>query len=134
MGRPKKYDDLYGRQEAYLKTPAGKKAVKKYEAREDRRASQRERARIRRGTIVDKRQWFIETYGDIEAALSLLDEKEKFIITHLYALDNGKRMTQTALAEQLNVSQQMISLLKKAALKKLLPLQQEPQSTDEKKV
>ena len=134
MGRPRKYKDLYGAQKAYLKTDKGKEARKRYETSETRLASQRERTRIRQGTIVDKRQWFIETYGDIEAALSLLDEKEKFIITHLYALDNGKRMTQTALAEQLNVSQQMISLLKKAALKKLLPLQQEPQSTDEKKV
>ena len=130
MGRPRKYSDLYGPQKAYLKTEKGKKALKRYETSEGRLAKQRERTRIRQGTIVDKRQWFLDTYGDIETALNLLDEKEQLVITRLYGLDGTKRMTQGAIASELGVTQQMISLIKKAALGKLLPLKQELESSD----
>ena len=136
MGRPKKYDkfDIYAGQRAYLKTSKGKEAKKRYNTTEAARASKRKWKRKHDGTIVDKRQWFIDTYGDIEKALQLLNDRETDVITKIFGLNGSPPLKQKDLAAQWDKSPQWISEIKKEALKKLLPLQQEPQSTDEKKV
>ena len=122
MGRPRKYADLYGPQKKYHSTEKGKAAIKKYESSAARRASQRERARIRRGMIVDKQQWFMNTYGDSVVALELLSQKEKLVIKYLYGLDGGPPLTQGAIASMMECSRQWISQIKKSALSKLTPL------------
>ena len=122
MGRPRKYKDLYGSQKAYLKTEKGKQAVKRYQLSEKRQAKQRERARIRQGTIVDKQRWFIDTYGDIETALDLLDSNERASIELYYGLTGEQPLTQNAIGEKLGKSGSTISRLNKAALAKLEPL------------
>ena len=132
MPKPRKYKDLYGAQKAYLKTDKGKEALKRRNAKA--RATKREWKRKHDGTIVDKQQWFIDNYGDIEAALAFLDREERLTIELYYGLTGDKPFTQAAIAEKLDVSQSTISRIKKEALKKLLPLQQESETTDEKKV
>ena len=122
MGRPRIYPDLYGPQKKYHSTEKGKAALKKYRSSEAYKAKQRERARIRRGMITDKQQWFIDTYGDPAVALELLDQKEKLVIKYLHGLDGGPPLTQKAIASMMECSFQWISQIKKSALKKLAPL------------
>lgn len=131
MGRPRKYTDLYGPQKKYHSTEKGKAAIKKYESSDARKASQRERARIRRGMIVDKRQWFIDTYGDPVVALEMLSRKQKLVIKYLYGLDGGPPLTQEAIASMMECSHQWISQLKKQAEKKLAPLKKASSDDDE---
>lgn len=122
MGRPRKYKDLYGPQKKYRSTENGKAAIKKYESTERRKAAQRERSRIRQGTIADKRQWFIDTYKDPGVALELLNQKEKLVIKYSYGLDGGPPLTQLAIASMMECSRQWISQIKKSALNKLAPI------------
>ena len=121
MGRPRKYEnfDIYAPQRAYLKTEKGKEAVKRYNASESAKAIKREWKRRHDGTIVDKRQWFLDTYGEIEAALNLLDQQEQLVMTRLYGLDGSKPMIQKAIAEELSVTRQRIAQIKKKALETL---------------
>lgn len=125
MGRPRKYADLYGPQKKYHSTEKGKAAVKKYRDSDRWKTLQRDRARIRRGTIVDKRRWFVDTYGDPGVALELLDQKEKFVVESLYGLNGNPPLTQKAIASMMDCSRQWISQLKKKAEKKLAPLKKE---------
>ena len=125
MGRPRKYEGLHDRNKKYHSTEKGKAAIKKYESSDARKASQRERARIRRGTIVDKRQWFIDTYGDIETALKLLDKREQFVVIHLNGLDGNPPMTQEAVGEELFLTGSRIGQIYKGALNKLAPLKED---------
>ena len=126
MGRPRKYDDydIYAPQRAYFKTAKGKEAVKKYNASDSAREIKREWARNRRGTIIDKRQWFIDTYGEIETALAMLEDKERFAIELYYGLTGEKPLTQKAIAQMLGRSESLIGKIRKAALAKLEPLKQ----------
>lgn len=119
MGRPRKYDSLYGRHEAYFKTEKGKEAVKRYQRSEKRKTIAREWARKHRGTIVDKQQWFIDTYGDIETALALLNPEQRTAIELYYGLNGNPSMTQAAIAEKLGKYQPEISRINKDALKAL---------------
>ena len=125
MGRPRKYKGLHDRNKKYHSTEKGKAAVKKYQNSERRKTAQRDRARIRRGTIVNKQQWFIDTYGDPGVALELLDQKEKLVIKYLFGLDGDPPLTQKAIASMMDCSRQWISQLKKKAEKKLAPLKKE---------
>ena len=124
MPKPRKYSDLYGAQKAYLKTEKGKQALKRYQTSEKRRIKQRERARVRRGTIIDKQQWFIDTYGDMDTISSFLDEREQEVITLIYGLDGSEPTKQKDIAEYWGKSPQFISGIKKEALAKLEPLKQ----------
>ena len=126
MGRPKKYDnyDLYAPQRAYFKTAKGKAAVKKYNASDSAREIKREWARKRRGTIVDKRQWFIDTYGDIKTALAKLEDKEKSAIELYYGLNGDKPLTLNAIAKIWGRSESLIGKIRKAALAKLEPIKE----------
>jgi len=121
MGRPKKYQslDLYAPQRAYFKTEKGVKAIERYENSENRKIKKLEWQRRQRGTIVDKRQWFIDTYGDVEKALALLDLEQKFTIELYYGLMNNQPLSQKEIADKLGTSQPQISRIKKAALQKL---------------
>jgi RNA polymerase sigma-B factor len=57
----------------------------------------------------------IETYGDLEKALGTLDPRERMIITYRFF----KEMSQTEVAQKLNISQMHVSRLQQKALKKL---------------
>ena len=122
MGRPRIYPDLYGPQKKYHTTEKGKAALKKYRSSEAYKTKQRERARIRRGTIVNKQQHFLDIYGDPAVALESLNQKEKLVIKYLYGLDGGPPLTQGAIASMMECSRQWISQIKKSALNKLAPL------------
>ena len=126
MGRPKKYQgfDIYAPQRAYFKTEKGKKAIERYESSEARKISRLDWQRKKRGTIVDKRQWFIETYGDIETALALLEPDQRTSIELYYGLTGDEPLTQDAIAVKLGKSNSTISRINKAALAKLEPLKQ----------
>ncbi len=131
MGRPKKYpdDDPYASQKTYLKSSKGKIARKKYESSD--RSKERKRnwwLENKSPKRSDRRQNFIDTYGDIEAALKLLDKRSRFVIIHLNGLDGNKPMTQKAIAEELFLTPQRISQVNKDALKLLAPLKQELES------
>ena len=125
MPRTKKYAGLYGRQEAYKKTEKGKEALKRYESSEARRAQKRELARRKRGTIVDKQQWFIDNYGEIEVALAPLEDlQEREAIELYYGLTGEKPITQSAIAKLMGMSQPKISQIIRDGLKKLKPTEE----------
>ena len=122
MPRPRKYKDLYGAQKAYRQTEKGRETLRRYNATDAVKASKRDWKRKRDGTIVDKWQWFIDTYGDPVVALSFLNQKEKLVMKYLYGLDGGPPLTQDAIAALMECSHQWISQLKKKAEDKLAPL------------
>ena len=127
MGRPKKYEelDIYAPQKAYLKSEKGKEALRRYRTSEKGRANFREWARKKRGTIVDKRQWFIDTYGNIETALNLIGDRDQITaIDYYYGLNVEHRLKQTEIGEILGKSQSQVSDLIKKAKVKLEPLKQ----------
>jgi len=125
MGRQKKYNGLYGRQEAYLKTDKGKQALKKYKTSDKGRTKARDWARKKRGTIVDKQQWFIDNYGDPEKVLAILnDEYEREAIELYYGLTGSEPINQTAIARILKKSQPQVSQMLRDARKLLASLQQ----------
>lgn len=121
MGREAKYSDTtYGRQKAYLKTKKGKAALKKYQSSEKGKQIKKDWWHKNRSTTpLDRRQYFVEKYGDAQSLLCLLNEKEKEVITRHYGLDGTKPITLTAIAKEKGKSQQWISQLKKSALNKL---------------
>jgi len=124
MGRPKKYQelDIYAGHRAYFKTEKGKAAIERYENSEKRKANKRDWKRRQRGTIVDKRQWFIDNYGNIETALARLNDRERFVIELNYGLSGEKPLTQVAIAEKMGRSNSVIGTIRKSALAKLEPL------------
>ena len=120
MPRPKKYDQLHDRQAAYHQTEKGKAAVKKYED------SERAKARKRRwwqehksAQPIDLRQQFIDTYGQTDQALELLNEREKQIISLYFGLEDGKSHTLVEIGSQMGLSKQRVGQIKSAALKKI---------------
>ncbi len=121
MGRPKQYPgfDIYAPQKAYFKTEKGKEAVKRYENSEARKQARLEWQRKKRGTIVDKRQWFIDNYGPIETALAFLSPQERASIELYYGLTDNKPLTQDAIGQRLGKSSSAISRINKAAIEKL---------------
>ncbi len=124
MGRPKKYQelDIYARQRAYFKTEKGKTAIERYENSEKRKANKRDWQRKLRGTIVDKRQWFIDNYGNIQTALAQLNKREQFIIELNYGLSGEEPLTLVAIAQKMGRSKGLASQIRKSALAKLEPL------------
>ncbi|MGF1490110.1 MAG: sigma factor-like helix-turn-helix DNA-binding protein [Prochloraceae cyanobacterium] len=124
MGRPRKHPGLYGRNEAYFKTEKGKEALKRYQTSDKKRTVAREWARKKRGTIVDRRQWFIDTYGDIETALALLEPDQRASIELYYGLSGEKPLNQEEVGEKLGKSGSTICRLIKAAKEKLEPLKE----------
>lgn len=133
MGRPKKYDsyDIYAPQRAYFKTAKGKAAVKRYNSTESAKKIKREWDRKNRSAIVDKQQWFIDTYGDIESALAILNPLERVSISFYYGLSGDKPLTQVAIGEKLGKSHATISLINKAAIEKLNAFKQSVNSSEE---
>ena len=130
MPKPRKYKDLYGARKAYRQTEKGKEAVRRYNASEAAKASKRKWKRKHDRTILDKRQWFIEQYGDIQIALNLLDEREREVITLVYGLDGNEPVKQKEIATRWGKSPQWISLIKKDAEEKLLPIKLKLESSD----
>lgn len=125
MTQLRKYNNLYGRQEAYKKSEKGKQALKKYESSDARRAKKREWARKKRGTIIDKQQWFIDNYGDPKKILANLeDENQREAIELYYGLSGAKSINQTAIAKILNTSQQTVSQILRDARKQLTLLKE----------
>ena len=57
----------------------------------------------------------IEAYGDLEKALGTLDSRERMIISYRFF----REMSQTEVAQKLNISQMHVSRLQQKALKKL---------------
>ncbi len=131
MPRPRKYSGLYGRQEAYHKTEKGKEAQRKSQASSRTKEKKRDWWRKNRGkTPLDRKQYFIDTYGDIEAALKLLDKRTQYIMIHLYGLDGSEPMTQEAIGVELFLSGSRIGQIQSEALKTLAPLKKAPDSDE----
>lgn len=125
MGRKRKYEGLYGRQEAYKQSEKGKQIVKQYESSEARRAYKTNWARKSRGTIIDRHAWFLDNYGDIETALAILkDPDQRSAIELYYGLAGSEPINQTAIAKILNKSQPKISKILQEAKSQLSSLQQ----------
>ncbi len=117
MGRPRKYEDPYGGQKAYFKTPKGKAARKRYQSSDKGKEVKRDWWQKNRGkTPLDPQQYFIDTYGDPDTALQLLPQKQKLVIKYLYGLDGGEPLTQEAIADLMGYRQQWIAQLKKKAI------------------
>ena len=83
----------------------GRETLRRYNATDAVKASKRDWKRKRDRTIVDKRQWFIDTYGD-----------------PVHGLDGDPPLTQDGIAALMECSRQRISQLKKKAEEKLAPL------------
>jgi len=127
MGRPKKYQtlDLYAPQRAYFKTKKGKEAVERYENSEARKIAKRDWKRRKRGSIVDKRQWFIDNYGEPKKVLAILNnEDQRSAIELYYGLTGSEPISQTAISKILKKSQSTISQILRDARKQLALLQQ----------
>ena len=94
MPRPRKYESLHGRQEAYHKTEKGKISLEKYQASERARASKRRWWQEHRGIEpVNMRQQFIDIYGQPDIALALLNERERQVIDLYFGLSDGNTHT-----------------------------------------
>lgn len=122
-GRPQKYDDPYGKQKAYFETSKGKAAINRYEASDKRKENKKNwKHRQKLKALSDRRQRFIDTYGDIEAALKLLDKRECFVVIHLNGLDGNPPMTLDEIGVELFLTGSRIQQIYKDAEKKLIPL------------
>ena len=120
MPRPRKYESLHGRQEAYHKTEKGKISLEKYQASERAKASKRRWWQEHKGIEpVNMRQQFIDTYGQPDIALAPLNERERQIIVLYFGLSDGNTHTLEAIGIQVGVSKQRVSQIKSAALKKI---------------
>jgi len=124
MGRPRKYSDLYGAQRAYHQTEKGEDVLKKSQGSKKEKQRKKNWWRENRGKFKsDRRHYFIATYGSIEKALNLLTSRESLVITHIYGLDGNPSLSQSAIADLLGKSQQLVSKLKQSAENKLKPLE-----------
>lgn len=120
MPRPRKYKGLHDRQAAYHQTEKGREAVKKYESSSEAKARKRRWWRENRGLYpVDRRQQFIDTYGELTMALASLDELEKQVISLYFGLDS-KPLTLEEIGTQIGISKQRVGQIKSGALKKIL--------------
>ena len=72
----------------------------------------------------DRRQHFIETYGNIKTALNLLDPKERKVITYLNGLDGNQPLSQKEVGEKMYFTSSWVSQVNRNALKKLDRLKQ----------
>ena len=123
MPRPRKHPGLYGRQDAYHQTEKGKEAQRKSQTSKATKEKKRDWWRNNRGKRpIDRKQHFIDKYGDIETALKLLDKREKFVVIHLNGLDGSEPMTQEAVGQELFLTGSRIGQIYKDALKKLVPI------------
>ncbi len=121
MGRHSKYQgDPLGPQKAYLQTPRGKAAYKRYQISEKGKTKKREWARRERlKQLSSKPQKFIDKYGDLDAALNLLDDREEEVIVRIYGLDGNLPIKQKDIAEEWGTSHQWITQIKQSAIAKL---------------
>ena len=120
MPRPRKYESLHGRQEAYHQTEKGKISLEKYQSSERARASKRRWWQEHRGLApVNMRQEFIDTYGQPDAALAPLNERERQVVVLYFGLTDGNTHTLEDIGVQVGVSKQRVSQIKSAALKKI---------------
>ena len=123
---PEQTRDPYANRKRYFKTEKGKAALKRCQSSENGKRIKREWwERNRALKPSDRRQQFIDTYGDIETALKLLDKREKFVVIHLNGLDGNPPMTQEAVGEELFLTGSRIGQIYKDALNKLAPLKKE---------
>ena len=77
-----------------------------------------------------RQQYFIDTYGDIEVALNILNRREQEIIIHLYGLDGSEPMSQEQIGKKLFLSGSIIGRIKNEALERLEALKKDPESTN----
>ncbi len=130
MPRPKKYDnDLYGPQRAYFKTEKGKAALKKAQGTEKFKEQKREWWRKNRGKNsiprTNRKQFFIDTYGDPHYSLQIIeDEAQRKVVELYFGLSDDPPMNQKAIANKLGTSIATVSRTNKEALAKLETLKQ----------
>ena len=123
MGRPRKYDDPYGGQKAYFQTPKGKAALKRTQSSENGKRVKREWWQKNRGkTPGGRAEYFIDTYGDPEVALTLLTSKEQEVVTLYYGLGEKEQISVNEIGRNWEKSHQWISQIKKSAENKLAHL------------
>ena len=123
MPRPRKYTNRSEAQKVYRQTEKGKATEKKYQSSEKAKKIKRDWWRDRYAKKPkDRRQHFIDTYGDIEVALRLLDKREKFVVINLNGLDGSEPMTLEAIGVELFLTGSRIQQIYKDAEKKLIPL------------
>lgn len=136
MSKPSKYDRKYGRQKAYRQSPKGKATEKRYEKSDKGRKRKRDWAQKERLKVLSaKSKEFIETYGDIDEALDLLNEREEEVIVKIFGLDGNLPVKQIDIAKEWGTSPQWISDIKTSAMDKLdktLPLPDDSDSETEK--
>ena len=73
---------------------------------------------------IERRQDFIDTYGEIETALNLLTKQERLVITYLNGLDGNQPLTRQEVAEKMYFTPTWISNINQKAKEKLEPLKQ----------
>ncbi len=112
--------DKYRRQKAYRQTLKGQFTEIKYERSQKGRKRKTDWAhRQRLKVLADRANEFIDTYGDVEKALSLLDEREQEVIVKIYGLDGNLPIKQKDIAKQWGTSGQWITEVKQSAIAKL---------------
>ncbi len=123
-GCPKRY--LYRGQINYLKIAQETDSIQANKLKKFTKKSGD--TRVKADQKIACKQYFIDTYGDIEAALKLLDQRARDIIIHLYGLDGSEPMTQEAIGKKLFLSASLIGRIKHEALDRLEPLKKAPES------
>jgi len=121
MGRPRIYENPSESRAAYKQSEKGRKANKKYES------SPRAKARKRRwwnenhsSAPVNRKQSFIDTYGEPKLALEGLKEREKQVLTLYFGLDGSQLRTLEEIGQLFNLSKERIRQIKSAALRKII--------------
>jgi len=125
-GCPKRY--LYRGQINYLKIAKETDSIQINKLKKITKKAAK--IRVKTDQKIARKQDFIDTYGDIEAALKLLDQKARDIIIHLYGLDGSEPMTQDAIGKKLFLSSSLIGRIKHEALDRLEPLKKAPESDE----
>lgn len=130
MPRPRKYLGLHDRTTAYHQSDKGKAAIQKYEATDAAKERKRKWWRENKAkNSIDRTQQFLDTYGDPEAALVLLNDTERQVVRCYFGLNQQPPQTLVAIAAQLDLSKQRISRIKAKALEKLTPIEPSERSS-----
>lgn len=124
MPRPKKHPGLHDRQKIYHQSDKGKQAIQKYESSDAAKERKRKWWTEHRAQTPHKRtQQFLNDYGDPGTAIAALTEREQFVLTRYFGLDDQPPQTFDAIAQQLELSKEAVRQIKLKALKKLTPLE-----------